>query len=216
MRSVVFVILVVATSSCKHGSPSMGVLAFEGEVDMTMSLAPTTGSTTSFEMKGGKVRTETKGVPTIVNITDTEAKKHWTINHATHTYVELDLAKPPPSSPLLVKSTSKARNLGRSDTVAGHSCNLWELTNTLSTTELCINPGLSLAALGSNGPFSTFATSDDAWSEVLLHGFPLRMIMTDASGTQTMRMEVTRIDERSVPDSEFAIPPGYTKTPSPI
>jgi hypothetical protein len=71
-------------------------------------------------------------------------------------------------------------------------------------------------ALGLGGPFSTFATSNDAWGEVLSHGFPLRVVMRDPSGAPIVKMEATRIEKKSVPDSELAIPAGYTKTTSPI
>ena len=115
-----------------------------------------------------------------------------------------------------VKSTAKARNLGRSDKVSGYSCDLWEVVDTTMTTEICVASGLSMLALGLSGPFSMFAKGDDAWSQVLSHGFPLRMVMTDGSGKPLMKMEATRIDKKSVPDSEFAVPAGYTKMPSPI
>jgi len=232
MRSSVIVLLAaMATMSCKlkgfgatdGGGPSIvgalaSLVAFEGRIDMsmTMALAPATGMTTSFEMKGTKLRSETKGVLGVVSITDMEAKKSWTIDNAAHTYTEIDLAKLTATSTATAKSTAKARNLGKSDTVAGYSCDLWEVADTSMRTEMCMASGLSMMALGLSGPFSMFARGNDAWSEVMSHGFPLRMIMSDPSGKPMMKMEATRIEKKSVPDSEFEIPAGYTKLASPI
>jgi len=57
---------------------------------------------------------------------------------------------------------------------------------------------------------------DDAWSDVLSHGFPLRVTMRDASGKPLMNLEATRIEKKSIPDSELEVPAGYTKSKSPI
>ena len=221
MRRFALLLALAAVTSCKvKGLGALASLvAFEGEIDMsmTMAMAPATGMTASFEMKGMKMRTETKGLGSFVSITDAEAKKSWTIDNTAHTYTEIDLAKlsSTPSVPG-VKSTAKARNLGRSDKVAGYSCDLWEVADTTMTTELCLASGLSMLALGLSGPFSMFAKGDDAWSQVLSHGFPLRMVMSDPSGRPMMKMEASRIDKKSIPDSEFTVPAGYTKMPSPI
>lgn len=231
-RFAVLVVFAFAFSACKlkgfgatdGGGPSIvsalaSLVAFEGEIDMsmTMAMAPATGMTTSFEMKGTKMRTETKGVLATVSITDAEAKKTWTIDNTARTYTEIELAKLS-SSPATktAKPTSTARSLGKSDKVAGYSCDLWEVTDATMRVEVCLASGLSMLALGLSGPFSTLTRGDDAWSEVLSHGFPLRIVVNDPSGKPMMKMEATRIEKKSVPDSEFAIPAGYTKLASPI
>ena len=232
MRSFVIVLALATVTSCKlkgfgatdGGGPSIvgalaSLVAFEGQIDMsmTMALAPATGMTTTFEMKGTKLRTETKGVLGMVSITDMEAKKTWTIDDKARTYTEIDLSKlSSSSSPSAVKSTAKARNLGKSDKVAGYACDLWEVDDATMRTEVCMASGLSMMALGLSGPFGMFAKGDDAWSQVLSHGFPLRIVMSDPSGAPMMKLEATRIEKKSLPDSDFAIPAGYTKTPSPI
>jgi hypothetical protein len=232
MRHFVLVLALAALASCKlrgfgaadGGAPSIvgtlaSLVAFEGQIDMSMTMAMSPKASTmmtTFEMKGTKMRTESKGIATYVNITDTDAKKSWVIDNAAHTYMEIDLAKITSPSPSVPKSTAVAKNLGKSDKVAGYSCELWEVVDRTSRMELCIASGLSMMALGLSGPFSLFAKGDDAWSQVLSRGFPLRIVMSDPSGAPMMTMQATRIEKKSVPDSEFAIPAGYTKTPSPI
>jgi hypothetical protein len=232
VRSFVFVLLVAGAASCKlkgfgasdAGTPSIvstlaSLVAFEGEIDMsmTMAMAPTTGMTMTFEMKRTKMRTETKGLTasSYVTIADVETKKSWMLDPSAHTYMELDFAKTS-STKTATRTKTTARKLGRSDTVAGYACDLWEVDDVAMRTEVCVASGLSMMALGLSGPFSMFTKGDDAWSEVLSRGFPLRIAMSDPSGKPIMKMEATRIDKKSLPDSEFEIPAGYTKTASPI
>lgn len=217
MRRVFLVAASVMLASCKLRTLA-SVVAFEGEVDMTMDtpIAPTSTLATTYAFKGTKVRTTTKGVAGIVMIADTEAKKAWMVDDAAHTYSEMDLAKLTKASTSKPKSTSKARKTGRSDKVAGYACDVWEVDDRTSHGEVCMTSGLSMLSLGLSGPFSAFADGDDAWSEVFAHGFPLRVVMSTLGGPPLMKVEATRIEKKSVPDAEFAIPAGYTKTPSPI
>ena len=218
MRSFVIVLALASVTSCKNGVGALASLvAFEGKIDMTvtMPISPTSTLMTSYEVKGKKIRTETKGVIGVVNITDTDAKKSWLIDDAARTYYEIDLEKAIATSKATA-ATSKARSLGKSDKVAGYSCDLWEVADTTMRAEVCVASGLSMIALGLSGPFSMFAKGGDAWSEVMSRGFPLRMVMSDASGAVMMKMEATRIEKKSLPDSEFQVPAGYTKTASPI
>ena len=51
------------------------------------------------------------------------------------------------------------------------------------------------------------------WEEALKGkgGFPLRVISRDAKGKQSFKMEATKIEPGSLPDSLFAPPAGYEK-----
>jgi hypothetical protein len=222
MSRFVFVLAIsMLTAACKL--KDLGALAslvaFEGRIEMSidMPMMPSAALATSFEIKGKKIRSETKGIASMVSIADMDVKKSWLIDNGAHTYMEMDLAKSSSStSSPTSKSTAKALKLGTSGTVAGYACELWEVTDVGTRTELCIASGLSMMALGLSGPLGMYAKGDDAWSEVLSHGFPLRMVMSDASGKPSMKMEATRIEKKSIPDSQFVIPAGYTRTPSPI
>lgn len=43
-------------------------------------------------------------------------------------------------------------------------------------------------------------------------GFPPRAVTTDPSGKEKSRMEVTKIDKKSVDDAKFNVPPDYKTT----
>jgi hypothetical protein len=106
---------------------------------------------------------------------------------------------------------------GRSDKVAGYSCDVYAIDDATYSpvrTEVCTASGLSMLALGLSNPFSAFAGGNDVWSEILSHGFPLRIAMLDpTSGAPMMKMEATRIERKSIPDADMRVPTGYTKTP---
>jgi hypothetical protein len=216
MRAVLFIAALTMFASCKLRSLA-SVVAFEGEIDMSMStsMAPASGTTTKFEMKGSKMRMETSGLGAVVSITDADAKKTWVIDNTSRTYSELDLTKLGSLSTTTTKPKSKVTKKG-SDKVAGYSCDIYEVDDASMQTEVCVASGFSMMVLGLSGPFSVFAAGNDAWSEVLSHGFPLRMLVSAPGGPPIMKMEATHIEKKSLPDSEFAIPAGYTKTASPI
>jgi hypothetical protein len=55
-------------------------------------------------------------------------------------------------------------------------------------------------------------SGEQAWMSDLLDGkhFPLRAITYDKDGnTETSRIEVTKIEKKTVPDDSFDVPPGY-------
>jgi hypothetical protein len=218
MRRVVLALAALSfIASCKlHRLAS--VASFEGEIDMSTStaLGRSTPVAMTFELKGAKMRTEAAG-SAYATITDADAHESWTIDPTARTYTEVALS----SKASAPKSKVKAVKTARSDTIAGRACDVYEIVDpsvpTPSPIEMCMASGLGMIALGLSGPFASFAAGeDDAWSEAFSHGFPLRITMRDPSGKPILDMEANRVERKSVPDSEFQVPAGYTKTVSPI
>src|SRR5512143_2121120 len=114
-------------ASCKLHKLA-AVVSFEGEIDMSMGIGPTRTSSTTFKIKGAKMRTETSSLGGFASITDMDAKKTWTIDPTSRTYSEVDLAalKAASATP---KSTVKAVKTRRTDTVAGHACDVYEMVD---------------------------------------------------------------------------------------
>jgi Domain of unknown function (DUF4412) len=102
----------------------------------------------------------------------------------------------------------KITKTGKTDTVAGYSCEYWDITSDHKEGTVC---------MGSDGPswFSipmTGIPTEHAWMLDLMDGkhFPLRFIGYAKDGTtEENRVEVTKIDKKSLPDSEFQVPAGY-------
>ncbi|HEY1955772.1 MAG TPA: DUF4412 domain-containing protein [Polyangiaceae bacterium] len=217
-RAVLLFAAVSMLASCKLRS-LQNLVSFEGEIDMsiTMSLGSLGSSAIKMEMKGDKARMEVAmGSVSAVSITDASQQKMWTLMPATHQYSEMDLgaaaaAAKARSHP---KPKTSAHKTGRTDKVAGYDCDVYEIddpSGALSHSEVCLASGLSMLSLGLSGPFAAFAKDDDTWGDLLTHGFPLRFVMRDASGAQTMTMEATHIERKKIADADFEIPAGYTK-----
>ncbi len=193
-------------------------MRFEGEIEMSVTIAASMPITWKVESKGDKTRIEAIASTTI---TDTAAKKMWSLQPATHSYVETDLSSLAAASAAAKAGGPKVsvKKTGRTDKVAGYDCDVYTVddpSGALSDAELCLASGFSMLALGLGGPFSSFGSAaSEEWSEILSHGFPLRVVLRDPSGAPLVKMEATHIERRSVPDSEFEIPPGYTKTLAP-
>jgi len=221
-----------ADGGTSAGSGFMSALAtlvgFEGEIDLSITMpglsgmgltkgAP--GSATTLKMKGDKMRMEFGGIAGIAvgtagaTIVDGAAKKTYTLMPATKQYMETDLSTLPASTPAAGAPKAKATNTGRTDKVAGYSCDIWTVTSpgTPIDSEICVAHGLTFLAMGV-GPFAALGGGGDGWGEALSGGgFPLRMRIFDSPGHEMMHMEATRVEKKSEPDSLFEIPAGYTK-----
>lgn len=202
------------------------LVGFEGEIDMSLAmpaLAGIAGSgpggmTIAMKLKGDKMRMAytIPGMPAAggsATIIDGAAKKSYTLMPATKQYLETDLdpAKRTAAAPSVPSApTPVVSKTGRTDTVAGYSCEIVSVVQppSLARSELCLSRGLTFLGMGV-GPFSRLG-GGAPWADALQGGFPLRMETFDASGTSIMKMEATRIDKTSEPDSLFEVPPGYT------
>jgi hypothetical protein len=196
------------------------LVGFEGEIDLAIVMPGLSGSaiTTTLKLKGKKMRMDYGGSGALAAMSmgiiyDGETKKSYTLMPASHTYTETDLSKLPASTPPPAGPKPVAKKTGTTDKIAGYECENWIVATPGSpnANELCVAHGLTFYAMGF-GPFASFG-SGDTWGGALDGGgFPLRMRMLDASGKETMRMEATRIERKSEPDSEFEVPKGFTKT----
>jgi hypothetical protein len=208
------------------------LVGFEGEIDMSVSMPALAGiggagagaMTINMKLKGDKIRMETTmaGLPSArgsATIIDGGAKKSYTLMPTSKEYLETDLdaAKKGPTAPPTTPPKPKpvVTKTGRTDKVAGYTCEIVSAVEpgTRARTEICVSKGLSFLGMGV-GPFSKLG-NEAGWGDALEGGFPLRMETFDTTGATLMRMEATRIDKTSEPDSEFQIPPGYKKMTMP-
>jgi hypothetical protein len=107
-------------------------------------------------------------------------------------------SKPPP----------KVTKTGRKDKVAGYTCEDWEIASEDGTkVAICVaGRGFSWLKIPMLG-----APAEYAWMAELLDGsrVPLRAIMFEKDGREGGRVEVTKIEKKTVPPNAFEIPPGY-------
>jgi hypothetical protein len=122
--------------------------------------------------------------------------------------------------------TYAAQDTGRSDTVDGRVCRLWQTTrNGAPLEELCVVPYASLP--GREDLEKALRTMADAFEDLsrampgidkamkarlAVNGYPVRVRRYDAQGalrkTETV---LTKWSEEALPAAVFEVPPGYTK-----
>jgi hypothetical protein len=207
---------------------------FEGEIDGTLKEAKsaTAPVPVSLLVKGDKFRVDLPeqlarrsgsplGAPSYV-IVDSAAKKLYMVLDAQKQVLFFDLNKAPDMMKSLGGSTGgphgrdggappappKITKTGQFDTVAGYRCENWDVASDHRDATVCVaNEGASWFSL----PFGGDAP-EMAWMSDLLDGkhFPLRATGYDKDGkTETSRVEVTKVEKKTLPDDEFQLPQGY-------
>jgi hypothetical protein len=109
-------------------------------------------------------------------------------------------AEPKAGAPADVQKT------GKTDTVAGYKCEIWHIVQAKSVGDLCIaEQGTSWFHIPLAGLPAEFA-----WATEITDGkhFPLRLVMSE-NGVEQARIEVTSIQKKSLPATEFTVPVGY-------
>jgi hypothetical protein len=116
----------------------------------------------------------------------------------------------------------KLADTGKKETIAGHTCEHYLVGE--QNMDMCVAKGLGYlgvgGAEGSMGMPYLAGTEDISnagpeWKSLLEGGaFPLKMSALK-NGQRRDSLEVTNIEQRSVDESLFAIPPGYKEAKSP-
>lgn len=103
---------------------------------------------------------------------------------------------------------AKLTKTGRVESVAGISCEDWDVTTDHREASLCVaEQGVSWLRLPLTG-----IPTERLWMTELLDGkhFPLRFVGYAKDGsTEEARVEVTKLDKKTLPASDFETPPGY-------
>ena len=205
---------------------------FEGEIDaFTKDSAKPNAQPVNLVLmvKAGKIRVDipeglAKGVaPGPLGdkgyaIFDSSAKKLTIVSDAKKEAILLDLNNSgkalsgltpgAPGHPGAPATPSKITKTGKTDTVAGYSCEYWDVTSDHKEGTVC---------MGSDGPSwftlpTTGIPTAQAWMSDLLDGkhFPLRFIGYGKDGTtEENRIEITKIDKKPIDDASFQVPAGY-------
>lgn len=115
---------------------------------------------------------------------------------------------------------------GKQETIAGYQCEHWLMGADKQEIDMCVAKGLGYfgmggqmgSALGSLKNLSLFdpkaagaAAAHPEWVKFLEGGaFPLKLIALE-NGQPKWSMEATKVERKSLDDSLFTIPPGYTE-----
>ena len=115
-------------------------------------------------------------------------------------------------------STAEVEVTGKTETILGYKCSQLLVKDKGTVTEMWVAEGLGvfmgMGNGGGGGPFGGRKSSAGAkWEEALKGkgGFPLRVVTRDAKDKESFRMEATKIEPGTLPDSLFVPPAGYQK-----
>jgi hypothetical protein len=103
-------------------------------------------------------------------------------------------------------NAAEVQKTGKTDTVAGYSCEIWHITSKKSVGDLCIaEQGTSFFHIPLTG-----VPAEYAWASEITDGkhFPLRFVASE-NGAEQGRLEVTSIQKKALPAEEFTVPAGY-------
>jgi hypothetical protein len=212
------------------GAPIVGDIFstdFEGEITSKVTNASTPGKPqlVTFGIKRPKYRmdlTEASApAPQMGSvILDIPTKQGWLLIHPQKLAMPLDLTKPiaspqipgMPSAPKTApthapSSPPKVDKTGKKDTVAGYTCEIWNITSDGKLSEVCMAENLTWIDMGDIG----FQNPELALSAAATGGnhFPLRVITHDAAGKEQMRMEAQKVEKKKLDDTRFVPPADY-------
>lgn len=212
---------------------------FEGEIDVTGKGDKPSDSPVSLALliKDSKIRVDIpeelakSGAGALganakgYGVFDSPAKKVYVVLDSSKQVIVIDLNKageqmkgltPPAPRPehgnaAPKEQPPKVTKTGKFDTVAGYKCENWDVATDHRQGTVCVAQEgfswLSLPMTALNG-----VPTEHAWMAELLDGkhFPLRFVGYGPDGVkETTRIEVTKVDKKALPATDFTYPPTY-------
>jgi hypothetical protein len=207
-----------AVGTLLTAATSFAASAFEGKVSLAMSAGKKAGQTMNYSIKGQKLRMDMDAEKhSFTSIMDMEKLEMLMLMPEQKMYMLMPIKKPIEKA--LAKqseSTAEIEVTGKTETILGYKCSQILVKDKGVVTEMWVAEGLGVfmgLGGGGGGPFGGKSPAAAKWEEALKGhgGFPLRVVSTDAKGKESFRMEATKIEPGTLPDSLFAPPAGYQK-----
>ena len=196
--------------------------SFEGKVTQTITAAKGESQTLNYSMKGDKLRTDMNADGhEMSSIMDLAKLEIIMLMPEQKMYMVMPIKKPVEQAMAKQgESTAEVEVTGKTETILGYKCSQILVKDKGTVTEMWVADGLGAfmglgnGGGGGGGPFGGGRKANAAkWEEALKGkgGFPLRVISRDAKGKESFKMEATKIEPGSLPDSLFAPPADYQK-----
>lgn len=202
--------------------------AFEGKVSLAMTAEKGRPMNLDYSIKGQKLRTDMNAEgQQMSSIMDLAKLEMLMLMPEQKMYMVMQLKKPVEKAMEKAgEGTADVEVTGKTETILGYKCSQILVKDKGTVTEMWVADGLgAFMGLGQNGggggnPMAGMfggggkkSANTAKWEEALKGkgGFPLRVISRDAKGRESFKMEATKIEPGSLPDSLFAPPAGYEK-----
>ena len=191
----------LAPISCKKTLGS----GFEGEITMHMARAGAPEEDMVVKAKGDKMRIDTGGNYLLY---DPATNKMTMVSPAQKSVMDLDFSKPGAPQANTSSDTATIDKSGKHETIAGIDCESWTAHDPSGKkSEVCIAQGIAYFDMGSMKGGGGSLGKELREKKL----FPLRSVEYDASGKEISRMQVTKVEKKSLDDSDFAVPKDYAK-----
>lgn len=189
--------------------------SFEGRVEMTVTSGKKKKETLpiKYAMKGDKIRMDAqgeKGENGFGGMIFDLGKKEIIIL-MDHDGEKMFMRQPIKDQ--MEKGSNKAKDgpapvaTGKTEEILGYQATEYKVENQdKTTTYIWLAKGLGTYFGGSGGGFGGKGAPSPAWEKIAREGnqFPMRVVTVDAKDRERDRMEVTKVDKGSVPDSVFS------------
>jgi hypothetical protein len=193
--------------------------SFEGVLHMKTSHVDTdTSSTMDWYLKGDRGRVEMSRADgqTHVMLFDGKTRTMQVGMPGQKSYMEISLEGERGEHLKEALEAQSVERTGKTEKIAGYTCEVWRITEKAQhrvKSDLCVAKGFGKAATFWIDPKEVRRSSQPAWVKQLVEegGFGLRSIQYDDVGKESVRMEVTSIDKKSLDASLFAFPADWAK-----
>ena len=201
--------------------------SFEGKVSLAMTAEKGRPMNLDYSIKGQKLRTDMNAEgQQMSSIMDLAKLEMLMLMPEEKMYMVMPIKKPVEQAMAKQgESTAEVEVTGKTETILGYKCRQILVKDKGTVTEMWVAEGLgTFMGMGNGGgggnPMAGMfggggkkSANTAKWEEALKGkgGFPLRVISRDAKGKESFKMEATKIEPGSLPDSLFSPPAGYQK-----
>ncbi|WP_394846815.1 DUF4412 domain-containing protein [Pendulispora brunnea] len=198
-----------AASTSSAPQPPAANLPFEGEIVVSVKGAASKedlSASIRYKIKGDKVR----AVPSSTNVNaidDVAMHRGYVLDDWTRTYQEIDTKAPvnggTASAPTITKS-------GKVEKIATLECEGWTIEWGSDGAHVCAAKGIPYFDLAS---YPKSGSVEPPWAAALTkeRAFPLRVVVHDRDGNETLRAEATSIVRKKLDDAVFQVPRTFKK-----
>lgn len=204
--ALTFGALTLATTSCKKGFGT----DFEGTITMKVHTGTQDSDmlvTTKNEKMRFDIGSQSGGKYMLF---DPKTNAVTMVDDSTKTFSVLDFKSPSAPQANTSPETAAIDKTGKHETIAGIDCENWIAKDPSGKrSEVCIAQGIAFFDIGSMKSGSSGGGLAKELREKKL--FPLRDVEYDAASKEVSRMEVTKVEKKSIDDAKLDVPKDYSK-----
>jgi hypothetical protein len=197
---------------------ALSAAAFEGRVNFKMTPARGQPQEINYAIKDGKFRIEMPGQTQMGGMIMDPVKKEMIVM-MDQQRMYMTMAMPDVAAQAEAKAgDTKLEKTGVTEKILGYTAEKYISTSGDTTTELWLAEGLgTFVGFSGRGPGGRRGggggPAPQAWEKALAGKdlFPLRVVSKDKDGKDTFKMEATKIDQQTLPESLFLPPADYQK-----